>query len=274
MKVRFIVLIDLSEYSAGLLQVAGSWTKYCNAEILVVHQTSPMTPAMLETTHKEAIVEIAENNAMVKLQNFVRENLSEPSAVKYEVSDNELTETISRLCNDDYENLVFVGIKGTGTLKKIFIGSVAVDIINEGKHITVAIPKRINTYNFSRIHIAVHQDHPVNIIDLDKFLLLTGDSIRSITFFSMKKEHEESHDLVQYLNELSSRYNGKGNISANYELYETDKVFDDIKNFMSTEGDELLIVQRGGRLFMDLVFRKFLINEIIYDGRIPLVVLP
>lgn len=36
----------------------------------------------------------------------------------------------------------------------------------------------------------------------------------------------------------------------------------------------MLVVQKGSRLLTDQLFRQFLINELVYEGQTPLIVLP
>lgn len=273
METRFIVLIDLSEYSPGLLRFAHSWSARCNASMLLVHQTHSMTPAMLEAADARSIEEITNANALERLQAFTRDTLANSAGIEFIVTEREITDVLRDLLKDPYNHLLLLGLKGTGTLKKIFIGSVAVDVINELDSITIAIPKGIDRYALTKVHVGVQLENKIDLNDLDRLLELMGPSVKHITFFSVNKAGEESHALINYLASLSERYNASEGRSSTYELYENDKVFDDIKQFMSTAGDEILVVQRGGRMFLDLVFRKFLINELIYDGKIPLAVL-
>lgn len=47
-----------------------------------------------------------------------------------------------------------------------------------------------------------------------------------------------------------------------------------IKDVINSKVDELLVVQKGSRLFSDHLFRKFMINELVYEGQTPMIVLP
>lgn len=274
MSVRFIVLIDMSDYASGLLKTAVSWSKVCSAELLLVHHISPLTPAMLEAADKEELSRIAEMNAEQNLKTWAQAQVGKELAMHYLVVEKDLGEAVNMLLAENYQQLVFLGLKGTGTLKKIFIGSVAVDIINEINNISIAIPKGIEEFSPVKIHVAVQPENPVNLLDFDKFLALTGSLITKIVFFSISNDQEDRHSIARYLAELSERYDGKQSRAAGFELYESRRVFEDIKAIVKPGGQEFLVVQRGGRLFADLVFRKLLINELIYDARIPMVVLP
>jgi hypothetical protein len=57
-------------------------------------------------------------------------------------------------------------------------------------------------------------------------------------------------------------------------IYEGNNPFNDIKKVINNNNGQMLIVQKGSRLLTDHFFRKFLINELVYEGQTPLVVLP
>ncbi|MNE57231.1 hypothetical protein D3C80_1521830 [compost metagenome] len=67
---------------------------------------------------------------------------------------------------------------------------------------------------------------------------------------------------------FSDRFN------TDFAIYEGNNPFDDIKKIINNKNDEMLIVQKGSRHLTDQLFRKFLINELVYEGQTPLIVLP
>lgn len=268
MKKRFIILIDFSAYSTNLLKYAYDWSRHINAELLLLHQTIVVAPALADYESKASITQITNIEALKKLKNLAREILPPGAKAQYNVSEVHLQLSLPKLLSEPFEHLVFVGLKGTGLLKKLFIGSTALQVIEHTNNIVVAMPKEIDKFNPEKIFVAVSGKHPFNIIALDNFLGFVEASARDITFFYLAQPNEDKSDIEKQLASLAQLCSGRFN--TQYRIYEGSSIKDVINNTV----DELLVVQKGSRLFADHLFRKFMINELVYEGQTPMIVLP
>jgi nucleotide-binding universal stress UspA family protein len=272
MKKRFIILIDFSEYSGNLLKYACDWSKQVNAELLLVHQTIILAPLFTDYESKISMAEHENDEALQKLKALAKELMPPSVKVSYSVSESNLQLTLAELLAEPYENLIFVGLKGTGLLKKIFLGSVALRVIDDTKNIVVAMPKEIATFSPEKIFVAVTDKHPLNILELNNFLKLINKENTIITFFYLSKPNEKTKEMEKQLRDLSTLFADRFN--TGFSIYEGNNSFGDIKKVINNKIDEILIVQKGSRLLTDQLFRKFLINELVYEGQTPLIVLP
>lgn len=272
MKKRFIILIDFSEYSGNLIRYACDWGKQANAELLLVHQTIVLVPALTDNDSRQQIAQHTNDEALHELKNLAKELIPSTVKVSFSVSESLLQITLPELLEEPFDNLIFVGIKGTGLLKKIFLGSVALEVIDSTKNIIVAMPKEITTYSHKNIFVAVTEKHPLNLLELNKFLNFIDSENTSITFFYLAKPNEKTKNIEKYLTDLTIFFADRFN--ANFAVYEGSNTFTDIKEIINNKIDEILIVQKGSRLLTDQLFRKFLINELVYEGQTPLIVLP
>lgn len=272
MKKRFIILIDFSEYSGNLLKYACDWSKQVNAELLLVHQTIVLTPGFADYESSKSIAEHDNDEALQKLKALVKELIPPSVKASYSVSESNLQLTLPELLAEPYENLIFVGLKGTGFLKKIFLGSVALQVIDNTKNIVVAMPKEIDTFSHKNIFVAVTEKHPLNLLEFNKFLKLIDNENTSITFFYLSKPKEKTKGTEKQLRDLSALFADR--FKTGFEIYEGNNPFDDIKKVINNKIEEMLIVQKGSRHLTDQLFRKFLINELVYEGQTPLIVLP
>lgn len=272
MKRRFIILVDFSPYSENLIRYACDWSRQANAELLLVHQTLVVAPGFIEGEDKQKLVRWANEEAMEKLKTLAQELI--PSSVKtsFLVSESHLQLTLSGLLAEPYENLIFVGLKGTGLLKKIFLGSVALDVIDHVNNIVVAIPKEIDSFSHQKIFVAAKKEQPLNIVELNRFLSFINKKSASITFFHLARPSEDTKGLEKHLKDLAAVFSDRFNTGI--EIYEGRNAFSDIEKVINNKVDEILIVQRGSRLLTDLFFRRFLINRLVYKGQTPLIVLP
>ena len=170
MRKRFILLIDFSEYSNNLIKYATDWSEAANSKVLLLHQTIVLSPALADSETKQKIAEPINNVALDKLKKLARTLIPNTVKVSYSVSEQPLHITLSKLLAEPFDNLVFVGMKGTGILKKIFLGSTALQIIRNTKNIVVAMPNEIDRYSHEKIFIAVNEKKPLNLDALNNFL--------------------------------------------------------------------------------------------------------
>lgn len=272
MKKRFIILIDFSDYSGNLLKYAYDWGLQINAELLLVHQSIVVLPAFAGSKTKERTTQETNGEALIKLKELANSILPSLDKVSYSVSENQLQLTLPKLLAEPFEHLIFVGLKGTGLFKKIFLGSVAIQVIDNTNNIVVAMPKEIFKFSHEKIFVAVTERHPLNILELNNFLNFLDEGITSITFFNLVQPNEKTKEIEKQLSDLSKLFAER--YKTTFAIYQGNNSFEEIRKVINNKIDELLIVQKGSRLLADQLFRKFLINELVYEGQTPLIVLP
>lgn len=272
MNKRFIVLVDFSEYSSNLIKYACDWSQEANAKILLLHQTHPFLPAFAEKEARDFIVREENDKALEKLKSLANELIPSAIEVAYYVSEIDFQKTLPDLLTEPFENLVFIGLKGTGILKKLFLGSVALRIIGNTENTVVAMPKGIDSFSHEKIFVAVGEKMPLNIEQFDNFLNFMDQKNTSITFFHLAKPNEDTNLIKEQLQRLSETYSPR--FITDFAVYEANNRLDGIKGVINNKIDEILIVQKGSRFLTDQLFSRFLINELVYEGQTPLIVLP
>ena len=130
MKNRFIVLIDFSESSNGLLRFAHNWSKSAEADLVLVHHTSVLLPAMTPTESRRKLTMDANRDAVNKLRVLAEAVVPGGRSIKHIASEKPLVALLGQLLQTHYNHLVFLGIKETGLLKRMLVGSEAVKIID------------------------------------------------------------------------------------------------------------------------------------------------
>ncbi len=272
MNKRFILLIDFSEYSKNLIRYATDWCKQVNTELVLVHRTVVIAPAMSDSESKQQIAHYTNNQALQKLEALAQELIPSTVRVTYEVTEDDLQLLLNRLLAEPFEHLVFVGLKGAGLLKKIFLGTTSLQVIDGTENTIVAMPKEIDSFSHEKIFVAVSERHPLNVLELNNFLSFVEPKNTHITFFYLAKPHEATHRAQKVLRDLDKLFGER--FLTDSVIYEGNNRFQDIKKVINNKIDEILIVQKGSRMLTDQLFRKFLINELVYQGQTPLVILP
>jgi nucleotide-binding universal stress UspA family protein len=272
MEKRFIVLIDFSEYSADLLRYAYDWSRKVGARLLLAHQTAVMSPAMADAATRVALAQVTNAEAMERLEHFARGILPGEVRVDYMASEQPIDKVFKKLREDPSDFLVLMGVKGTGRLKQIFLGSFVIDVIDQANSIVVAMPRNVTRFASEKIYVALHSEYRLNTKALDTLLQFTKGQVRELTFFSMAETKIDLPDVEEFLAQLVQKY--KDRVEADYKLYHGESVYDSIRTIINNQTTELLVIQRGSASLTHQPFRKFIINELVYEGKTPLVVLP
>jgi nucleotide-binding universal stress UspA family protein len=272
MKKRFIVLVDFSEYSEHLLQFAYDWSVRTKADLILLHNTPVLLPAMTPSESRKKISSIANVDALNHLKALSQAVLPPGASARYMASEKPLVVVLNELLRQHFSQLVFLGIKETGLLKKVFLGSEAVKVIDGINNVIVAMPQNAPCCSHDSIHVAVQKKYPLNLFEFNKFLKFTKEEIKKITFFSFITADDDPSATEKYLKELAELYSENRDTAC--DLYHGNDELISLKNLISEKANEFIVLQRGSRLLFDQIFRRFLVNELVYEGHTPLIILP
>lgn len=270
MKARFIVLIDLSEYSKPLLKYADSWAQRTNAELLVVHQTTDLLPGIGDAEVISNIKQQSRKRALKQLSKFVIETIGTLGGVKLYVTANNLEDSFDMLKKSKSHDVFFVGMKYKSLFEKIFITSTTIKLTNEMDNLIIALPEKQVTEDIDTLYIGLKHQYPLNEQAFQDLLHISGDSLKRLHFFSVLKKGAVGDEAEKYIAAVQSRYADR--FSVTYEIYSADDTFREIKDYM-TKNKGVLVVQKGSRNIVDF-FRKYFVNELVNYAQIPLIILP
>lgn len=94
--------------------------------------------------------------------------------------------------------------------------------------------------------------------------------INEIQFFSVIKPSDDQGQAERYLEALQALY--KDQVNASYTVCKEENPINAVKDYM-LKNRGFLVIQKGSRSLFD-VFRKFWTTEMIYNARIPIIILP
>ena len=273
MKVRLIVLIDFSDHSHKLMELAGYWSQMLHANLLLVHQVPGIVPAFTDSESRKHILEVELKNAESNLKKFSSKYLTGIENVDYRVTDRNLLLELPEITGTDRNDLILLGLKGTGILKKIFIGSTAAKIVDEVKATIVAIPKGVLNHIPSNLVVAVNESNPLNQAKLFELISIFKGNIKNLEIISVITSGDNMNDAKQYMSTFGDAFSNE--VSVTYKVLKGEKIFDEIKNYVTqNHKTSYLVVQKGSRMLTDNLFRKFFINVLVHDGSMPLIVIP
>lgn len=266
-KNRIILLIDFSKYTDILCKTALSFVDILNADVVLVHQVSAATPGMASIDSREKIVESAKQEAFYKLT-LLSDNF-DSSRVGIRVSEKNILTILEDLADEEYFDWVFAGVKGTGILRKLFIGSTTINVIDNTHLLTVAIPLKEEVAIPRKLIMAVNYKYPFHHQQLHDVLKSLTGTLEQVEFVTVvKDEHQAPYKA--YLDEVLDMFK---EYKPSSKTFESDDAFSEIRDYIRGQKDTYLVVQQGSRTFADTLFRKFMINELVFAGSIPLIVL-
>jgi nucleotide-binding universal stress UspA family protein len=268
MKRRLLIPIDLSPYGTMLLRTASLWADRLDAELMLIHRVAGLAPALTDQSVRMEMMEMERRDAEQQLIGLMESaKVADHIKVRLHVSGRDVVHTLRELHgNDGFSDLVMVGIKGTGFVKKVLFGSTATRIVEELNHPVIALPLRKEFFP-KGIMVGVHHATPISSAGLTEVLQWLGDSVTVSEVFSVVSG-DDSEECTAYVAQVAERFGAKS------MLVEGDDAFGLISALMQCHPESLLALQRGGRALTDRVFRDFLTNDLVHQGLTPLLVIP
>lgn len=266
---RIIVMVDLSKGSENLVDFSFSFSDIIKAKIIFAHQVTGMFPTMANKELRDKIYQNEIDEAKKKLSKLANGRVYEHDS--FMVSEKPILTILTEIQSSYYTDWVIGGLKQSSLLKQFLFGSTLIKIIDNSNLLTVAVPINNTMAIPKKIVVAVTQKYLINESYLTKVLLAFQETITDVEFFSILNEEEEEeivrNHLLQFQNKYSI-YNPKTILIKGSVKYK------ELKKHLENNEHAFLILQEGSRSLMDEFFRKYMINEIIHTGTIPLIVLP
>lgn len=265
---RIISLIDFSEYSNKVIQFTAEFSRLIGARVVFVHRVPGMVPALADEKSRKDIIDYEKEVALRKLKEQAGEYFS--PAPQFLVSDKHLLTLFKELKDKDYFDWVVAGLKGTGMLKKVFMGSTTLMVIEETRLPTVAIPMAEHITLPKELVVVVSPKYPVNAEMLKQVMKNLSGSVVKTTFISIVTETDDELETGKYLKELENKFKA---FNTNSEMFKGAKPFQEIQGYFRNKSDIFLVAQQSSRTLMDSLFRDYFINDLVYKGSIPLIII-
>lgn len=265
------VLLDFSDYASAELRLAKSWAESKGLEVKVLHQPDFFAPSMATKQQRlrleyEQIREINHRWLRLKDEIFGPETSPGFEIVKTSL-DKYLESEMTKM-----PGIIIMGLKGGGKLKQIFLGSMVTELVEKLNAYITAVPKTLTVFEPKELVVSVSPHYTFNYEGFATFLPLLPSSIKITHWISVVENPEDEKVLLQHLKLLSEKI--KSHMENKFTVFCGEEVFEKVKTFISSEKGQFLVVQKGGRTFKDKLFRRFLINDLVYDGSVPLVIIP
>ncbi|MFD3001526.1 universal stress protein [Pontibacter toksunensis] len=274
MQYSFLVLYDFSQYARQALRVAHQWSGWAGADLHILYnQEATFAPAMADQQVRQQLDAHSRSEAFHRLQRSYEETIGAPIPAKnVHISVKNLAFTITQISSQYNTRLLFAGLKGHGVLKRIFMGSTVLKLLDIVDIPIVAIPHKLRAFEKINLHVGVSYHYIFHSIRLQQFIQLLANKIHSLVFISVLTTEDDRQQAVRHLSRLRATF--KEGEDVHTRLFEGNNPFAEVKAYMRNQEDSVLLVQKGSRALSDYLFREFFINELVHDASIPLIILP
>ncbi|MDQ3276803.1 MAG: universal stress protein [Bacteroidota bacterium] len=268
-KNRILSLLDFSEYSEKILRCSKSFSTYLQAEVLLIHQLPNIVTARASASVREQVYKAEREDAF--------ERLSELSGSMFETtlpmiaSQEDLTETLSNLKNNAYFDWLLVGLKGKSFLEQVFLGSKAVAVLDQTSFVTIAFPLAKEICFPEELVVALHADDTINSEQLKAVVAQLPGALRKITFVTEMNSEDQRDSVASALSRLKAEFEAMAPAEVMIRGGDVQK---ELERYLQDKAQSFLLVQESDPLRHDSVFKRGLINELVYRSTVPMIILP
>ncbi|WP_439484043.1 hypothetical protein [Cyclobacterium plantarum] len=267
---KLIVLIDFSPYTPTIIKVAYEWQNSYGVSLQFINQIPGLVPTLANSPGKEQVIAFEKQEADKKFSEELMKLALPREKAEFLAIDSSIIHFLEN--ETSLDDILLLGLKGTGFLKKFLIGSTATNIINHLNRLIIALPKSIEQALPKRLALASHANFPFNEPALTQLLNTIGNSIGEIELLTILSETDDKTESEVYLNALKEKLDDK--YQCLVKIYEGTDAFKVIKKRYSEFPDDYLVLQKGSRTLNDKLFRHFFINDLVHEGATPLIILP
>ena len=270
---NILALVDFSDHSRAALQAASQWSQLTDSELHIFHKVELVAPGFMSSSFKEELQTDAENATRDELKNFVFQAIGYvPSDDKMYITADRLLPEVEKLIQQVDFQLVFLGTKGKNKLSKYLFGSTVHGILDNFELNIAVIPDKKVFTTPIHISVAAHPGIPVRTELLRILISSLREGPEKLEFISINDDTTDSGSSETYLKNLVAQFPEVQN--SNYEVFIGEDILRELKNYVKTHDNAVLIVQKGPRGLKDSFFRSFLVDDLVNDASIPLIILP
>jgi nucleotide-binding universal stress UspA family protein len=265
---RILVPTDFSYNAEKALEYALHLGIHFSAEVYILHAWElPHQKSAMFVSTQELLKEKSENNLreikeMIELR-FPELKIKTISMMAETVS------AIKSLAKKLGIDFIIMGTKGASGLKKIFMGSVTTDVIDDAPCAVMAIPADAEFKNIKKIGFATDLSS-YKMEDIIKSIPLAQKFNSSIIITHVSAEEKEERSQFEEFIKCVKNISEYENIS--YSISKGNNVVKNLMNFIETENIDILILTRRKREFYESIFHTSISKEIAFSAKTPLII--
>lgn len=271
MQKKLIIPVDFSPYAKEQLRLAATWQSQYGFELVILHKIDMTLPSLTSSDIRLKM----EYELKRQAKNEVNE-LLESSGLDINTPTHIFTESLVEFIQNSKhihpEDIIVLGIKGSGKISRFLIGTTTTQIIDSLDHIIIGVPLQLKELYPEKLMVGIHHKSGLNTESLSKLMDMISSSLNFVEFVSVVRDEEDRNKTETFLRQVHGQFASK--VRSEFKTFEGNNALEGLKKFYNELDHSFMVVQRGSRSFSDQVLRKFMVNELVYNSFAPLIILP
>lgn len=263
-----LIPTDFSECSVNAIKYATHFLKrFSKAKITLLH-TYTARVAYSDLAFTDAAPDEEINKEFKKIRKQI------PQLNDFEVEtiieQNELLDTLPRLCREVKTDLVVMGTQGANSVEDEFLGTNTFAAINSGKCPVLVVPQQAQFQPIKNIALASdYMSIDIDLLNPLKEVNNAFGSVINILHISESEKIDEAHaahakKLEQYLHKLQHHFH----------FFKSDDIEKGILDFIEAHDIQLLCLIPRKHRFFELLFGASHSKKLIFHSQMPILALP
>ena len=277
---QILVPTDFSENAANALRYALALAGNMGGSVLLMHAWNAVDT---EFSNRKALFDDYNNAVeadLLKQLNDLKDEYSKLSGTEIvaRLYNGRTREAISECVKNEGAELIVMGTRGAGGLKKLLIGSVTASVIGSATVPVLAIPEHAKWNGISGILMATREFEVSDRIFLPILTLAAlGDSTVHVAVFTdaLKKDVVDYLEHGRLLNAYQLSLPKKFKQTRFVTVHLEGKRFEEtLEKYILENKIDILVMATHKRSFLGNMFNRSLTREMSYHSRIPLLAIP
>lgn len=265
---RIVALVDTSSYADDVLRMAHDLSRWSDGEFHVLSEAEVLMPGLLDNASKARAKGEALEQVRADLSERVQALGARPDV---QVVDTDILDAALGAMSG--KGFFVAGIKGSGILRRIFIGSTVVKLIERSSVPVIAVPRGHRVETPLHLYVGVAPGEPFEPRPVRELVARLGGNVGLVTFFSVVAEGAKAADATPEVLRKAEA-DCALTVPTIVQVLPGELGLAGLKEHAAADPHALLVLRRGARELADQLFRRFFINELVYEAKVPLVVLP
>ncbi len=270
---KILATTDFSANSWKAITYAYELSAKFGAELVILNAyTLPYSNQTVLLSMNEILRESAEEGLKEVLQRVHKELPAKNVTVTTKAVHGDLLVSVDLICESEQIDLVVMGTKGATGLKAALLGSNTANVIRNVEKPVIAVPESYQQGTISKVTLCADfadgMEKRINFSGLYAILRAFGADLHMLHVVDPYENNREKGDGEQP--DLQPYFPGV-NIHATYNYNED--VEDGIKEFVSDNQTDLLVMIRRNYNFIESLFHRSMTRSLAMHAEIPLLVL-
>lgn len=267
---RVVVPIDFSETAENAFRYALDMVEVLNVPVKVihVHNASDLGQSLRleEATPDESSYKVRLMKALQ--ERYLTGDKKGPSGVTTEIIEGNVVEEICRLSEEE-GTLIIMGTTGEGGLLGRWFGSISAQAARRAKSPVLLVPRAVRFKGLGRMVYASNY-HPTEEKVLPQLISFANPFGATVCF-----AHIEENELIPYhvRTDSSGRVFHENGLTFQLTTIESQHVVEGLSRFTKEVEAEMLVMSTTRRNFIEELFHKSATRKMIFNTRIPLMIL-